>query len=411
MKQCVYTANCGNFDEPKPVLKPNPDFDYIYFTDNTDIVSVEGWTKVVHLPPSDNPRLSAKLPKILPHIYLPEYEKTVWVDASYQIKGDITWITNGYSVADFAVAIHPAKRKNIFEEAENILKRGFDIPSIVNPQMDRYIQEGFTSRHVFQCGVMIRKNTPKVNKLMEEWMKEIGGENSIRDQLSLPYVMWKFKDNLPMIQKMDHRHLMFVLKYSPHNVKLNKITYLSPYGYDLKLGDRLNEEIGRLPEDEWVVITDQDCCALVDGLGDILNSIINRYGDDTDLFSAYTSRLGLSYQIPPEGDKENYDLLFHHKIAQDRLKINHSYCTEIDKPVAGFFMMFPKKTWVKHNFQSEVIDMTKHYNGKRGVYFDWNFSSSILKDGGKIRLCEGLYFLHCYRLNKDIKDVRHLTRL
>jgi hypothetical protein len=417
MKQAVYTANFGNnFDDPKPVLKPNPSWDYIYFTDNSELASksIPGWNKIIYLPPDslphpDDPRRSSKYPKILPHKYLPEYGRTIWVDASYQITGDIGWIANPHEDVDFAIAIHPGKRKNIYEEADMILLRGFDKPEIVNAQMDRYRSEGLEARTIYQCGVMIRYNKPSVNKLMERWLEETGGINSIRDQLSLPYVLWKTPVNeMPVMKKMAQQHIEFIMKWYPHNRKYNNINYIQPYGYQLKLGDRLNEEISRLPEDEWIVIMDQDCCSLVDKLGDVLNSVINRYGDDTDLFSAYASRLGLSYQVPPEGDKENYDIRFHHNIAQDRLKKYQNFCIDINKPVAGFFMMFKKSTWHKHKFQSEIIDRSKEINGKRGVYFDYDWSNRILKSGGKIRLCEGLYFLHCYRLNKDIKDVRHL---
>lgn len=410
--KCVYTAICGGIDVPKPVAKPDPEWDYILFTDDKTVKKVPGWTKIVYLDNNLPPRLKAKYPKILPHKYLPEqYKTSVWVDGSYEIVGGINWIYKPYESADLAVAIHPSNRTDIYHEAEEIMKYGLDSYDSVYSVTQRYREEGFEGtyrRHIYSCGVLIRKHTPQINALMEKWMDEINN-GSIRDQLSFPYVLWKHFPPTARFSMMAQNHINMILKYHHHNKNINNLYFLSPYGFDLKIGDRLNKEIDDLPSDAWVVLTDQDVAFLTDKVGDHLNAVINRY-PDTDLFSCYTNRLGLSYQRLPGVDSDNYDLLYHHQQAQERLKKYYSTSTQIDKPVAGFFMMFPKKTWEKYKFQSEIIDRKKQIDGHKGVYFDYDFSWRILKGGGVIRLIEGLYVLHLYRLNRPVKNVDHLTK-
>lgn len=423
----VYTAIFGGFDEPKPVRKPNPSFDYILFTDDPSITNVEGWDKIIHVKPDESihPRLQAKRIKILPHKYLPShYTTSLWIDGSYEIINNIAQICDGYCDSHLAIAIHPQWRNDIYEEAETIMKYGFDTWENMRPQLDRYAAEGFNGKfrkYIYQCGVILRKHhEPLTIKIMESWMEEIEG-GSIRDQLSLPYVLWKhvlwkhekeFDDWNPTFRfsKMAHLQIDLLLKYHPHNKKINNIYFISPYGFQLKIGDRLNKEISEMPEDAWICLTDQDCCFLVDKAGDLINDVINRY-PDTDLFSCYTNRLGLSYQRLPEVNMDEFDLQKLHKIADDRVKKYYSICSDIDQPVAGFFMLFSKKTWEKYPFQSEIIDKDKELDGKRGIYFDWDFSYRVLKGGGKIRLIEGLFMLHCYRLNRKVRDITHLIKV
>lgn len=417
-ERCVYTAITGGFDQPKPVLKPNPSYDYILFTDDKSITSVKGWTKIIYLEEDDTPpRLKAKRPKILPHKYLPpQYKSSVWVDGSYEIVGDINILFAPYSRSNIVATIHPSGRRSIFEEAEEIMKYGLDTWENMTPQLARYKQtEGFNGNfhnHIYQCGILIRQHDEVTNNIMEQWMSEI--ENgSIRDQLSFPYILHKNKDRFDSDYRFnklaDIQHRM-VLKFHPHNKKINSITFLQPWGFNGLIGDRINKEIARVDNpDEWFVLMDQDTCVLIDGFGGLLNDTINRY-PDTSIFGAYTNRIGLSWQKLDNVDPDNFDMMYHHGIANDRVKRYYSICTKINHPVAGFFMMFPKRVWEQTKFQSLIIDKDKKVGEHKGVYFDWCFGQEILDKGGIIRLMEGNYLYHHYRVGKDLRDTTHLTR-
>jgi hypothetical protein len=410
-----FTALCGDCDLPKPVKKKSKGWDYWFFTDNQDITSLEGWDRIIHLPKTETPKMTAKLVKILSHQYLPiTHTYSLWVDASYEIKGNIDYVISSFTtlrakIYDIKIAtgIHPSGRTTIYEEASVIMVYGLEDPEILKAHINRYKEEGFNGKHgnsLYQLGMILRKNCKEITEFNEMWMSEIH-KGSSRDQISFPYVASKLNTK---IGKFTQLQVNMVLKWHPHKKKMNNIFFIQPYGFNLKIGDRLNYEISLLPEDAWIVITDQDSCFLTDKVGDQVNAIINRY-PDTDLFGAYTNRLGLEYQLACSKDEMN--LMKLSNIAKERQKDFYSICSDIDKPIAGFFMMFPKKTWEKYPFQPDIIDMEKEYNGKKGVYFDWDFSARILKNKGMVRLCEGIMMLHCYRLNKHIKDVSHLTRV
>lgn len=397
----VYTAIMGDYDNPLPLIHKSPDWTYLFFTDSPDL-EVPGW-EMVRVTPTDNPRLQAKEIKILAHKHLPPHEVSVWIDGSIQIKRSPDNLYEPHKQAELVLVPHE-DRHDIWEEGDKILELGKETWGNVTAQLDQYKYENFGGSFrddIYMGGILIRKPTFRVNKIMDEWMTEVR-KWSTRDQLSLPYVLWRNRANLPKISKASLKCFRWFLDCKPHKINNPNIFYLTPYGYNKKIGDRLNYEISLLPEDSWIVIRDMDTMFLYDYVGNLLRDVINEYGDTTDLFGAYTNRLGLDYQLHGGEISDNFDIKYHHAISQDRVRRYYKQCTTIDRPIAGFFMMFPKRTWEKHKFQSPIIDITS------GKYFDWQFSESVLNNGGNVRLIEGLYIFHTYRLGKDKKDVKHL---
>ena len=67
-----------------------------------------------------------------------------------------------------------------------------DTAEHINPQIQRYREEGFPERYgLTQNNIIVRKhNTKECIDLMERWWKEVVN-GSYRDQLSLMYVLWK----------------------------------------------------------------------------------------------------------------------------------------------------------------------------------------------------------------------------
>src|SRR5690348_15280923 len=87
--KCIYTVITGSYDQLKEPIHPNPNWDFVCFTDDPSLKS-DRW-RVVLL---DNPSgLSVKKlsrrPKILVHEYLPDYDLTLYIDASYRVTGNL----------------------------------------------------------------------------------------------------------------------------------------------------------------------------------------------------------------------------------------------------------------------------------------------------------------------------------
>jgi hypothetical protein len=70
----------------------------------------------------------------------------------------------------------------------------------------------------------------------------------------------------------------------------------------------------------------------------------------------------------------------------------------IRRQVAGLFMLFQKKLWRQFPFREGPII------GEDGQYFDWEFSTRVLRAGRSIALIKGLYLLHYYRMQEGGKS-------
>src|SRR5574344_1958635 len=86
-KKVVYTCITGDYDEPTIHNFINPDYDYVLFTDNKNLIKFRKspWeTRPLAYDKSDNIR-NARWHKTHPHILFTEYEISVWVDTNINI--------------------------------------------------------------------------------------------------------------------------------------------------------------------------------------------------------------------------------------------------------------------------------------------------------------------------------------
>jgi hypothetical protein len=132
--------------------------------------------------------------KLHPHVYFPQYEWSIWVDANLLINEPLDVLVD--QVADagrIGLYQHP-HRDDAFAEAEEILRRGgLDDPAIVRHQVERYRQSGFEGGRLFETNVMVRAhNEVAIEQGMNAWWREL--ENgSRRDQVSLPLIIDKYR--------------------------------------------------------------------------------------------------------------------------------------------------------------------------------------------------------------------------
>lgn len=186
-KVAVYTAIVGGYDD----LKPHPDdesVDWICFSDRDqpDL----GWQVRKIVPkPNIHPRMVAKRYKVLPHLVLPEYDITIWVDGSHLVRsphfareaveqlGDSSW----------AQYRHP-DRDCIYDELEISLTLQKYVGQSMREQVDNYRTEGHPAHWgLWAAGTLVRRRNQRVADLCREWWSEIICW-SYQDQLSLPVV-------------------------------------------------------------------------------------------------------------------------------------------------------------------------------------------------------------------------------
>lgn len=194
-KKVVYTCISGPYDSLKDPYVIEPGFDYICFTDQEFDSNV--WN--IRPIPKDLKDLSQvkrqRRLKTCPHLYLPEYDMSLWVDSNVEIRSSITKYMQDHNINEKAgylfVGEHP-QRTCTYAEATECIRQKKDTPENINKQIEQYRKEGFPERFGLpQTCILFRyHNTDAAKSFGETWFNEIKNK-SHRDQLSFSYVAWK----------------------------------------------------------------------------------------------------------------------------------------------------------------------------------------------------------------------------
>lgn len=135
--------------------------------------------------------------KIMPHLFLPEHDKSIWLDGHLQ-PHDLRILDR----SGFWLMKHPT-RNCIYQEAQECITLRKDNPATINEQMNRYRLDGYPENNGLSAtGVLIRDNTKENNDFNEFWWHQVK-TGSVRDQLSFNYCAWKTGlefDQFPFLQ-------------------------------------------------------------------------------------------------------------------------------------------------------------------------------------------------------------------
>lgn len=188
----IYTSVAGGYDNLKTPLAELGNFDFYAFSDNF-LEPVEPWQQVPFDEAWPDPVRTAKKPKVLPHLYFPDYEWSLWIDANLFMLSDLSlFLTSAIdNQAQVALFEHP-ERNTLEGEVTQLRKLRKDEPELIQAQYARYQSEGWDNQlPLYECNFIVRRhNDPDVVRAMALWWNEIH-ENSRRDQVSFPYCMWK----------------------------------------------------------------------------------------------------------------------------------------------------------------------------------------------------------------------------
>ncbi|MCF8469032.1 MAG: DUF616 domain-containing protein [Sneathiella sp.] len=219
----VYTCITNNYDWLLPPLYKDPRINYLCFTDTPGIFA-EGWTvlpissSLKHLPPN----LINRHYKFFPHLYLPDSEWSVYIDGNIRILGNfmelIEHVRNKGAV--MACPAHPS-RNNIYDEATacfQLNKFSEKDLKVIEKQLAEYSANGMPENVPLTANyVIIRAHRDdRVQEAMELWWTHLR-RYSQRDQISLPYVIWK--KNVPFTVLEDEGMQSICPKYfirTPH---------------------------------------------------------------------------------------------------------------------------------------------------------------------------------------------------
>lgn len=203
-KVAIFTAIYGGHDTLKPTVEI-PGVDWHCFHDGSlifmDKLVEHTWQGRLIPGRFRHPRMNAKWIRMNPELLLPEYDVTIWIDASIQItRPDFAeWVLAAVERSRYGFALfeHP-DRKDIYAEAAESAKYGKYAGEPVMEQVQSYREQGLPNDHgLWATGIMGRRKSDLLWSINQQWMNE-----NIRwtwqDQLSLPYVLWKHRSRFPL---------------------------------------------------------------------------------------------------------------------------------------------------------------------------------------------------------------------
>lgn len=188
----VYTIITGDYDNLADPAVVNPEWDYYCFTDCPDRFKSKIW-KFKEIDTSKyGPVISQREVKMKPHVFLPEYDYTIYIDGKLGITGDLTRYISGYARESSMLCFPHPTRRTLQSEVDAIIYYGKADPNQIQKQIDSYQAEGYADDNLIaETACIVRSNhDEKLQKVMEDWFEEIL-KKSHRDQLSLGYVCWK----------------------------------------------------------------------------------------------------------------------------------------------------------------------------------------------------------------------------
>lgn len=236
MKKVIYSCITGGYDNIPEHKYVSPDWDYVLFTDNPDLISrgrINHWIiRPLAFAKRDNVR-NARWHKINAHILFPEYEYSLWLDGNVSVNNK-----NVFDIIDkfisenstVAVPLHPV-RKCVYQEADTIINLHIDYPKTVKSEMRFLHTEKYPNNNgLAETNILLRRHND-IAPALDLWWNMVN-KYSKRDQLSFDYAMWK--NNIKTIPFYDdngagtHRNNGdFKFTYIPaHNQdKIKKFSY------------------------------------------------------------------------------------------------------------------------------------------------------------------------------------------
>ena len=139
-------------------------------------------------------------------IYIPDeifdnYEYSIYVDTKRPVFIDFEWwLSHLKDDSDFLIRQHPA-RDCAYAEAAWLIKKGWFDEANISRQVEFYKKDGFPPHNgLYYSAHIFRRHTKALREFSKLWWKQIE-EFSYRDQISLPYAVWKHNVKVSFIPR------------------------------------------------------------------------------------------------------------------------------------------------------------------------------------------------------------------
>ena len=199
MSLSVVSAIYGGWDTPKPIVEQSGATvdEWIMVTDDPDL-DAPGWTVICEPRPHVHPCLAAKVAKFNPELYCrPGAKRSLWIDASATFGPHLARMAEiGLLQSRMSMFPHPHRDRLTTEvEVSRTLPKYDPLP--LEAQIAHYLGFGMPDNYaLWATGAIARAHSDEMTALGDLWLLE-NVRWSFQDQLSLPYLLWKYGDFRP----------------------------------------------------------------------------------------------------------------------------------------------------------------------------------------------------------------------
>lgn len=193
----VYTAVFGKYDEiQEPLVSPD-NIDYYIITDQ-EVPADSSWKKIklsdlnINLDSYDNV-MKNRFVKMFPDKIFNNYDYSIYIDGNIKVISDLSEYI--HRIGNKGLSIHShGKRDCVYQEAKAIKIYKKEKKETVDNYLKLLKSRSFPEKFgLLECNVIVRQHHHEIcQKVMKEWWIEFS-KHIKRDQLSLPYVLYKNK--------------------------------------------------------------------------------------------------------------------------------------------------------------------------------------------------------------------------
>lgn len=191
----VYTCIVGGYDQLSDPIYTNDGYDFFVFSDKkVDSVIWKNREIPDDVKKLNDQTLINRYLKMHPAEVFPKYDYAVYVDGNVCITSDISALIRVANEGKTGFAMHRhVLRDCIYDEAEACILYGKGNTEKLRQQVERYKHEGFPTKYgMLEATVIIFNiHSKECKMLMSDWWNEFIKSGSKRDQIALPYILWK----------------------------------------------------------------------------------------------------------------------------------------------------------------------------------------------------------------------------
>lgn len=220
-KQVIYTCLTGNYDSLINHRYINPEWSYICFTDNEDLLKQSQYgiwqiKKLVNKTDLGN-ILNNRYHKILPYeLFNDDVEQSIYVDSNCNILTPTLFNRVKHAQSHLLIPLH-FSTPCLYQEMDWYERHHPELSAQINTMRCLFLADGFPFNYgMTENNIIYRHHSDqKVEKIMKNWWKYIR-DYVPRDQLSLSYCLWKEGISVEDISMSNARIDLHNFVFYPH---------------------------------------------------------------------------------------------------------------------------------------------------------------------------------------------------